>query len=291
MKGNKWRSEWLSLLIMATPFLVYLWLAPSLPPKIPAHYSFTSHGLVVDRYSAPLTNLLSIFPAMLLLWALFTFLQRGMYTQLISLPQFFRAKYGIKIAVLSLLAAIPVLEMLRAANIIPHGTGEKSNYWMVGIVLLLANALVFAVFKIGQRSISNTAIHYKYYNILWVGSHVVMSAGPLCAIFAPDLFNIEKLIPQLMLVFLAVMGNLLYSVKPNSMLGIRTPWTFSSEVVWRKTHHLGGVLLFAGGLTGFVLSLFLAASSTKYLFISIVLITTLIPVFYSWYLYRQQVNS
>lgn len=31
-------------------------------------------------------------------------------------------------------------------------------------------------------------------------------------------------------------------VKPNWFIGIRTPWTLSNEIVWQKTHKLGGVL-------------------------------------------------
>jgi len=35
---------------------------------------------------------------------------------------------------------------------------------------------------------------------------------------------------------IAGIGNLMYSIKPNYFVGIRTPWTLNSEFVWRKTH-------------------------------------------------------
>ncbi|MFB6457215.1 SdpI family protein [Chitinophaga sp. Hz27] len=291
MKANNWRKEWLSVLIMATPFLVYLLLRAELPAKIPSHYSFTSKGMVVDSHMAPLPMLLALLPGMLLIWAAMTFLRGNPSMQLISLPAMPQAKYWIKIALLVLLAAIPVVEMLKATNYIPQSSTESGALWFMLLFLLLANALVFAVFKIAQPTISTKAIHHKYYNILWVATHAVTTIGPLCAIIAPNFFNVEKLIPQFVLVFLTVLGNLLYNVKPNSMMGIRTPWTFSSELIWRKTHHLGGTLLFIGGLTGFIISIFMQAAATKYIMITVILVTALIPIFYSWYLYRQQVNS
>jgi uncharacterized membrane protein len=45
-----------------------------------------------------------------------------------------------------------------------------------------------------------------------------------------------------------VIGNFLGKTRRNFWMGIRTPWTLSSEVVWERTHRLGGWLLVACGL-------------------------------------------
>ena len=45
-----------------------------------------------------------------------------------------------------------------------------------------------------------------------------------------------------------VIGNVMSRVRPNWFVGIRTPWTLSSEGVWRKTHRLGGYLFVGCGL-------------------------------------------
>ena len=60
------------------------------------------------------------------------------------------------------------------------------------------------------------------------------------------------LIPALLM----VMGNFLPRVRPNYFAGLRTPWTLSSETVWRRTNRLGGKLLFYGGLLTAALVLF-----------------------------------
>jgi uncharacterized membrane protein len=48
--------------------------------------------------------------------------------------------------------------------------------------------------------------------------------------------------------FQLLVGNWLPRVRPNFFVGIRTPWTISSDVVWRRTHRVAGRLLFASGL-------------------------------------------
>lgn len=49
-------------------------------------------------------------------------------------------------------------------------------------------------------------------------------------------------------VTVAVAGNYLTRVQPNWFVGIRTPWTLSSDTVWRKTHRLAGRLMVLAGL-------------------------------------------
>ena len=48
--------------------------------------------------------------------------------------------------------------------------------------------------------------------------------------------------------FLSVLGSFMIKLKPNWFIGIRTPWTLSSDTVWTKTHKLGGRIYFFGGL-------------------------------------------
>lgn len=44
------------------------------------------------------------------------------------------------------------------------------------------------------------------------------------------------------------LGNYLPVIKQNFFVGIRTPWTLSSEAVWTKTHRVGGKLMVIGGV-------------------------------------------
>ncbi len=46
---------------------------------------------------------------------------------------------------------------------------------------------------------------------------------------------------------LAVLGNVLSKTRPNWLIGIRTPWTLSSDKSWDVTHRWGGRLMMGGG--------------------------------------------
>jgi len=55
-------------------------------------------------------------------------------------------------------------------------------------------------------------------------------------------------VPIMVGILFIIIGNYLSKVKPNWFVGIRTPWTLSSEEIWNKTHRVGGKLFILGGL-------------------------------------------
>jgi len=62
---------------------------------------------------------------------------------------------------------------------------------------------------------------------------------------------IQLLTPAIGAVFYSS-GILIEKVKKNWFIGIRTPWTLSSDVVWDKTHKFGGKLFKVAGLITFL---------------------------------------
>jgi uncharacterized membrane protein len=58
---------------------------------------------------------------------------------------------------------------------------------------------------------------------------------------------IQALSPAFALLFYYC-GILTENAKQNWFIGIRTPWTMSSEIVWNKTHRLGGKLFKISGI-------------------------------------------
>ena len=99
--------------------------------------------------------------------------------------------------------------------------------------------------------------------------------------------SMERLLPVGVSFLFAVIGNYLTTVKPNYFVGIRTPWTLESEYVWRKTHRLGGRLWFYGGLLLAVLCLFLEQAAVFAVLLAGVAVLALVPVVYSYWLYRE----
>jgi uncharacterized membrane protein len=83
-------------------------------------------------------------------------------------------------------------------------------------------------------------------------------------------------------IFFAVMGLLLPKVHPNWFVGIRTPWTLTSDLSWERTHKIGGVLFVALGLLMVVTSVLAPTTAIWVLVIAAVGVT----IFLFAYSYR-----
>ena len=93
-----------------------------------------------------------------------------------------------------------------------------------------------------------------------------------------------RLIVAGLFLFFALIGNLLGKVKPNFWMGIRTPWTLTSEWVWERTHRMGAWLFVAAGLIGFVATL---AGVPLWLLFVFIIVAALVPVIYSLVIYKR----
>jgi uncharacterized membrane protein len=93
-------------------------------------------------------------------------------------------------------------------------------------------------------------------------------------------------VPLLIGLLFLLIGYMLKRAKQNWTIGIRTPWTMSSEAIWNKTHQMAGkYFVIAGivlGLEG-VMPVWLRAPA----FIA-VLVLVFIPVVYSYILFRKE---
>jgi len=88
---------------------------------------------------------------------------------------------------------------------------------------------------------------------------------------------------------LMLIGN--YAAKSKSMflVGFRTPWTLSSETVWKKTHSLFGKMFMLSGLILIALPLSVFSGKTfAYIFITLILLPVLICLVYSWVIWKQE---
>ena len=80
-------------------------------------------------------------------------------------------------------------------------------------------------------------------------------------------------------------GILLRHARRNWFIGIRTPWTLSSNTVWKKTHRLGSVLFMVAGLIAILGTLFPAYAI--WLILVPVLAVAGITVVYSYAVYEE----
>lgn len=97
------------------------------------------------------------------------------------------------------------------------------------------------------------------------------------------------MLPFLGILFIFI-GYLLRQAKRNFFIGIRTPWTLSSDMVWDKTHQLGSILFMVSGALAFVGS-FLGGMMAFWLLFVPLMGSTLFLVIYSYVLYRNETHA
>lgn len=93
--------------------------------------------------------------------------------------------------------------------------------------------------------------------------------------------DIELIVSLLLGLLFIIFGNYMSKIRQNYTVGIRLPWTLSSEVNWDKTHRLAGKLWIVGG----VLVLFNVFLKWTGFLIGILLVIVFVPMVYSYALY------
>lgn len=97
------------------------------------------------------------------------------------------------------------------------------------------------------------------------------------------------MLPVLGALFMFI-GYMLRQAKRNFFIGIRTPWTLSSDTVWDKTHRLGSILFIASGTLA-ILGSFLGGTAAFWLLFIPLTGSTLFLVVYSYVLYRNETKT
>ena len=95
--------------------------------------------------------------------------------------------------------------------------------------------------------------------------------------------RVEVILPVFMGLLFAIIGNYLPKSKQNYTIGIKIPWTLSSEENWNKTHRFAGRLWLVCGIVIMLTGFF----GGFWIFLGIVLLMVLAPMIYSYILHRK----
>ncbi len=161
-----------------------------------------------------------------------------------------------------------------------------ATFLLPGMMLLLA-ALFFIIPRIDPLKENIEKFRDAYEEMV-----IVILAFLLFIYLQTMLWNIGIQISMALTVPFGVgllfiyLGFLLPKAKRNWFVGIRTPWTMSSDAVWDKTHKMGGKLFKAMGII-IMLSVFLGGGAF-YVLIGLVLASV---VYLFWYSYMQFQNE
>lgn len=171
--------------------------------------------------------------------------------------------------------------------------GYMSKFWglfLIPFILVGFGLLFIAIPKIDPLK-ANIEEFRKYYE----GFIVLFLIFMLSIHFQIILWNIGiKISPNIVLpigigLLFFNIGILCENAKRNWFIGIRTPWTLSSDVVWDKTHKIGGKLFMIAG----IVALF-GIFSPSYAFFFILVPLILVAVYtivYSYLEYQKEMNT
>ena len=94
------------------------------------------------------------------------------------------------------------------------------------------------------------------------------------------------MLPAIGLLFVFI-GFMMRQAKRNFFIGIRTPWTLSSDLVWNETHRIGAILFMISGALAFIGGFF-GGTTAFWLMFAPIIGSTLFLLVYSYMLYRRE---
>jgi uncharacterized membrane protein len=155
------------------------------------------------------------------------------------------------------------------------------------------NVLLFLVIPNIDPLKANIAQFLEAFNLF-----IVLIVGFMVYIYALTiLWNLgytnfgvgNAMMPALGVLFLFI-GYILRKTKRNYFIGIRTPWTLSSDRVWDETHRIGAILFTISGVLAILGSFF--GGMTAFMMIMVPIFgSTIFLVIYSYVLYRRETNA
>lgn len=181
------------------------------------------------------------------------------------------------------------------------GFASKWIIMIIGAIPLILSALML-IYRYATRNIKSILKNRKVENILFpiiTAFLTLVTWAPVLLAFQPDAslgmkidFPLNSIILLGAGIFMIVISNFMGVIKHNSLLGIRTPWTLANEVVWKKTHRLGGHTGVTGGILmcifsvpGFIFKTYVLSIIGFILGISLIAI---VPIVYSYIIYKKE---
>ena len=173
--------------------------------------------------------------------------------------------------------------------------GYMPKFWGVFLMPLITLGifLLFLVIPIIDPNKANIAAFRESFNlfiVLFVVFMLYVHGLTLAWSLGYTGFRLSTaLLPAMGLLFIFI-GFMLRRAKRNFFIGIRTPWTLSSDTVWEKTHQLGAILFMASGALAFIGGLFGGMTAFWLLFVPLIGSVIFLLV-YSYVLYQRETKA
>lgn len=165
--------------------------------------------------------------------------------------------------------------------------GNKIFIFLAPCIIILMIFLAEVMKNIDPKKNSYNNFKRQYYMIHFIVSLLMLliELYTIAVSFDIKIVNISYIMILALGTMFVILGNLMPKFKHNYFVGIRTSWTLADEDVWFKTHRFGGKIWFVGGIL-MMLTVFLPPDFNFIFFIAIAFIIALIPIIYSYIIYK-----
>ena len=173
--------------------------------------------------------------------------------------------------------------------------GYMSRFWGVFLMPLVTLGLLLLFMVIPQidplkANIAQFRGVFNLFITFFIGFMVYIHALTLIWNLGYTGFALSRaMLPAMGLLFILI-GTMLRQAKRNWFIGIRTPWTLSSDTVWDKTHQLGAILFMASGVLAVIGGFFGGMTAFWMLFVPLIGSTVFLLV-YSYVLYQRETKA
>ncbi len=170
--------------------------------------------------------------------------------------------------------------------------GSRSNIWILTAMLPLF-AILFDIMPHIDPRRQNYQRFSRFYDGFCVGMQLFLAIVIGILIresFFPGQIQVTRIIVAMLAVMFLLIGNYLPKVQSNFYMGIKNPWTLSSDEVWRKTHRLGGKLYAICGIFTLLSSLILPVTASGVILLILIIGSTLVVTLASWLWWRKEQN-
>lgn len=168
--------------------------------------------------------------------------------------------------------------------------GYMPKFWGLFLVPLISAAITLLLLAIPKfdplkENVKKFKKYFDAFIILFLLFLLYLYLLTIFWNFGAKFDFVFALVPAFAILFY-YLGILTEHAEKNWFIGIRTPWTMSSETVWQKTHKVGGKLF---KLTGFIALIGLLFEDYAIYFMIIpVILVSLYTTYYSYSEYQRE---
>jgi uncharacterized membrane protein len=178
-------------------------------------------------------------------------------------------------------------------NAAGQADGYMSKLWGLGLIPLIMTGFVALLAVLPRidpykKNYEKFGDYYEGFILLFV---LFMLAIQVQIILWSTGYQISPNLtfPILIGILFIYIGFLLGHAEQNWFVGIRTPWTLSSETVWKKTHKIGGKLFKIAGVIAF--AGVLAGEYAMWFILVPALAVAVFTVAYSYFEFQKELNG